>query len=129
MLLILAARRALRQHPTGDGRAATGNPHDANRVRDAVGAGFVAASARPGGTITGFTNSRGRAGGQMAADAQRDRAPCQTGGNHVQPRHGARWRSILGPFEAAARSLAEVVVPLAFSLRITSHPAALSAWI
>ena len=49
--------------------------------------------------------------------------------NHVQPRHGARWRSILGPFEAAARSLAEVVVPLAFSLRITSHPAALSAWI
>jgi hypothetical protein len=49
----------------------------------------------------------------VAGDAQRDRAPRQTGGNHVQPRHGTRWRSI---FPGPVRSRC----PIAYRVCLTS---------
>ena len=64
-------------------------------VSDPVGAGFVASLPRPGGNITGFINHGSVNGGQVAGVAHGDRARRQAGRNHVQSRHGSRWRIIL----------------------------------
>jgi putative tryptophan/tyrosine transport system substrate-binding protein len=61
-------------------------------VSDPVGAGFVASLPRPGGNITGFINFEGSMAGKWGGVAHGDRARRQAGRNHVQSRHGSRWR-------------------------------------
>jgi ABC-type uncharacterized transport system substrate-binding protein len=76
-------------------------------VSDPVGAGFVAGLPRPGGNITGFTNTEAALGGkwlQMLKEiAPRVRRVAVMFNPDTAPGGGAYF---LGPFEAAARSLA-----------------------
>jgi putative ABC transport system substrate-binding protein len=76
-------------------------------VSDPVGAGFVAGLPRPGGNITGFTNVEAAMGGKWLAMlkeiAPRVRRVAIMFNPDTAPGGGAFF---LGPFEAAARSLA-----------------------
>jgi putative tryptophan/tyrosine transport system substrate-binding protein len=76
-------------------------------VSDPVGAGFVAGLARPGGNITGFTNVEAALGGKwlemLKEIAPRVRRVAIMFNPDTAPGGGAYF---LGPFEAAARSLA-----------------------
>jgi putative ABC transport system substrate-binding protein len=76
-------------------------------VSDPVGAGFVAGLPRPGGNITGFTNVEAVMGGKwlemLKEVAPRVRRVAIMFNPDTAPGGGAFF---LGPFEAAARSLA-----------------------
>jgi putative tryptophan/tyrosine transport system substrate-binding protein len=76
-------------------------------VSDPVGAGFVAGLPRPGGNITGFTNVEASLGGKwlemLKEIAPRVRRVAIMFNPDTAPGGGAFF---LGPFEAAARSLA-----------------------
>jgi putative ABC transport system substrate-binding protein len=76
-------------------------------VSDPVGAGFVAGLPRPGGNITGFTNTEATLGGKwlemLKEIAPRVRRVAVMFNPDTAPGGGAYF---LGPFEAAARSLA-----------------------
>jgi putative ABC transport system substrate-binding protein len=76
-------------------------------VSDPVGAGFVAGLPRPGGNITGFTNVEAVMGGKwlemLKEIAPRVRRVAIMFNPDTAPGGGAYF---LGPFEAAARSLA-----------------------
>jgi putative tryptophan/tyrosine transport system substrate-binding protein len=63
-------------------------------ISDPVGAGFVASLSRPGGNLTGFINMEGAFGGKWL-EVLKEIAPDQASRNHVQSRHGSRWRIIL----------------------------------
>jgi putative ABC transport system substrate-binding protein len=76
-------------------------------VSDPVGAGFAAGLPRPGGNITGFTNTEAALGGKWL-EMLKEIAPRVTRvavmfNPDTAPGGGAYF---LGPFEAAARSLA-----------------------
>ena len=76
-------------------------------VSDPVGAGFVASLARPGGNITGFINIEAAMGGKwlelLKEVAPRLRRAAIMFNPDTAPGGGSYY---LGPFEAAARSLA-----------------------
>jgi putative ABC transport system substrate-binding protein len=76
-------------------------------VSDPVGSGFVATLARPGGNITGFTNIEAAMGGKwlelLKEAAPRLKRVAIMFNPDTAPGGGSYY---LGPFEAAARSLA-----------------------
>jgi putative ABC transport system substrate-binding protein len=75
-------------------------------VADPVGSGFVASFSRPGGNITGFVNFEGSLGGKWL-ELLREIAPSV---HHIaflfNPTTAPFAEYFLGPFKAAARSLA-----------------------
>ena len=83
------------------------------QVSDPVGAGFVKALARPGGNVTGFTNSMSSLGGKWL-ELLREAAPGmrRVGFLFNQAASPGGGRFYLEPLEAAAASSGLKVIPL-----------------
>ena len=69
-------------------------------VADPVGSGFVASFPRPGGNVTGFTDTEADDRGQVAGAAEGDRAARRPGRLPVQPGNGATFRILSEPLQS-----------------------------